>query len=109
MNKEYYSIHQLLQFIENKNVIFSLRVKDRYSDYGIVGLLLAEIKDGKAVIRNYLLSCRALGRKIEYDFFDMVKNEIEKSGLIIEKVLLTKTEKNIPAQNFYKSIETKFK
>lgn len=109
LNKEYYSVHQLLQFIESKNVIFSLRVKDKYSDYGIVGLLLVEIKNNKAIIRNYLLSCRALGRKIEYDFFEMVTIEIEKLGLIIEKVLLTKTEKNIPAQNFYKSIETKFK
>ena len=65
-------MQQLLQFIENKNVIFSLRVKDKYSDYGIVGLLLVEIKDRKAIVRNYLLSCRALGRKIEYDFFENV-------------------------------------
>ena len=74
LNKEYYTVNQLLQFIENKNVIFSIRVKDKYSDYGIVGIILSEIKNDKVIIRNYLMSCSALGRKIEYDFYLMVKN-----------------------------------
>lgn len=109
LNKQYYSVNQLLKYIENKNLIFSLIVKDKYSDYGIVGLILTEVKNDKAVIKNYLLSCRVLGRKIEYVFFEMVTKEIKRLGIVIENVILFKTEKNIPAQNFYKSIENKYK
>ncbi len=45
---------------------FSVRVKDRFGDYGFVGLALAQT-DGPALrVTDFMLSCRVLGRQVEH-------------------------------------------
>ena len=40
-------------------------VKDRFGDYGIVGLLLARKNQSTLIIDTFVLSCRALGKNVE--------------------------------------------
>ena len=42
------------------------RVRDRFGDYGIVGLLIAEPRGDALVLDTFLLSCRVLGRGVEH-------------------------------------------
>jgi FkbH-like protein len=42
-----------------------MRLKDRFGDNGITGILVAFIEDGSLRIDNWLLSCRVLGRRVE--------------------------------------------
>jgi FkbH-like protein len=42
-----------------------MRLKDRFGDNGITGVLIAFIEDGNLRIDNWLLSCRVLGRRVE--------------------------------------------
>lgn len=43
----------------------TLRLRDRFADHGIVGVLLAEDRGGVAEIDTLLLSCRVIGRGAE--------------------------------------------
>ncbi|WP_069166752.1 HAD-IIIC family phosphatase [Nocardia altamirensis] len=43
----------------------TLRLRDRFADHGIVGVLLAEELDGTVEIDTLLLSCRVIGRNAE--------------------------------------------
>jgi FkbH-like protein len=103
-NKVKFSPLELKEMIESNNwLIYSLRVSDIYGDYGIVGLIIIELlhNEKKAILENYILSCRALGRKIEYDFFDSVINDLYSKGYKITEIKFKETEKNKPAQTFY--------
>jgi FkbH-like protein len=42
-----------------------MRLKDRFGDSGITGVLIAFVEHGSLRIDNWLLSCRVLGRRVE--------------------------------------------
>ncbi len=44
---------------------WTLRVRDRFGDYGLVGLISAEWQDDVFRIVDFVLSCRVLGRRVE--------------------------------------------
>ena len=105
-NKKPFTIDQLKQFINDGNIIYELKVSDKFGDYGIVGLILIEVKNNKkAVMINYLMSCRALGRNIENDFYKYMLNDIKNKGLELSGILFAETDKNIPAKTFYNEIK----
>lgn len=42
------------------------KVRDKFGDYGLVGVAVYSIQDEELVVESLLLSCRALGRGVEY-------------------------------------------
>jgi FkbH-like protein len=105
-NKEFFTVAQLEKFISEGNYIYSLKVSDKFGDYGTVGLILVEVSGKDATLRNYLLSCRSLGRSIEHDFYKIVKSELAKGKLNLKEIRFKETAKNIPAKVFYQSISS---
>jgi FkbH-like protein len=103
-NKEVFSVNDLESYTENRNLVYGLSVSDRFGDYGLIGLILVDVQQNEADIRNYLMSCRALGRRIEFDFWDYITNDIKDRKLNLNKVCFKKTEKNKPAQDFLEQI-----
>jgi FkbH-like protein len=100
-NKVAYTVQQLEQFIQNGHLIFSIKVSDKFGDYGTVGLILLEkISEREVRLKNYLMSCRVLGKKIEWQFFDFVINYLQENTINIVEILFRETEKNIPAKEF---------
>jgi FkbH-like protein len=85
------------------HLIFSINVEDKFTDHGIVGVLVVEKEKMHWRIDTFLLSCRVIGRKIEdviLSFVIKLARESKASELIGE---FKTTEKNAPAQDFYKS------
>jgi FkbH-like protein len=56
-------IHSLLS--DSGTVIYSLSVRDRFGALGLVGVLVARFDGESAQIVDFLMSCRALGRRLE--------------------------------------------
>jgi FkbH-like protein len=108
-NKRYYSVDHLKEGISNGLLkCYTLKVSDKFGDYGLVGLILIELASGKITLENYILSCRILGRRIEFDFFEKVNNTIHETfKKNIEEIRFNRTDRNIPAQNFYNHIKQK--
>ena len=75
-------------------------MKDRFGDYGNVGLILAREIQNTLVIDTFLLSCRILGRNVE----DVILTELQKycisNGLYTICAQFQRTEKNQPFFEF---------
>jgi len=99
-NKKPYSISELNDWIDDDNLIFSLKVTDKYGDYGTVGLILIKIEGRNVVLENYILSCRVLGKKIENNFLDEVLAYLATKEMILTEILFKESMKNIPAKQF---------
>ncbi len=105
-NKKYYSVQALKEFIADKNgTIYSLKVSDKYGDYGTTGMLLIENKSENVVLENYIMSCRILGRRIEDNFFDFLIRDIQNEQKRLTEIKFVSTAKNKPAEEFLNKIQ----
>lgn len=97
-----YSEEDINRFIKEENYILRLiHVKDRFGDYGITGLAILKRIDPQTLeIDTFLLSCRILGKNIEFAFLQELVNEAKKNN--IQKVIakFIPTSKNDPAATF---------
>ena len=73
--------------IKNSEFIFMVSLKDVYGDHGNVGLInLKKINDKEIYCENFLMSCRVIGRCLE---FWILKKIIDKSmNMGFEKIKL---------------------
>ncbi len=104
-NKREYTPDELSRFISDGNSVYSIKVADRFGDYGTVGLILVEKKTSTAIIENFLMSCRALGKRIEDQFYQSVIDNLAGQNKTINEIRFQETAKNKPAQDFYKKIK----
>jgi len=95
------SENQLDILISKKNLyLFSCKVKDKFGDMGLVGVVSFKFLSDQIEIIDFILSCRAFGRSIEkamlYKIIQVLKKE--KKNKIVFKYL--KTKKNKPCLDF---------
>jgi FkbH-like protein len=79
----------------------TVRVRDRFGDHGIVGVMLAH-RDGDALeVDSFLLSCRVIGRKVETVMLAALCDEAQSRGLGRLRGEIVVTKKNEPARDLY--------
>lgn len=79
----------------------AVRVRDRFGDAGVTGLVLASRDDGVCVIDSLLLSCRVIGRGIETALLAAVCQRAAAQGCHSVRGEFVPTSKNAPAADFY--------
>ncbi len=84
--------------------IATFSVQDRYGDYGVTGLAIIQLnKDlsGACVIDSLLMSCRVIGRNIEYCFVNELVGVLKGNG--IKKIIASykETAKNAQVSRLY--------
>jgi len=80
------------------------RVRDRFGDYGIVGVLIATVADNYAKsweIDTWLISCRALGRGVEDVMFSSLLKAAKRCGITRLIGIYKPSEKNVQVADFY--------
>lgn len=82
-------------------LVYSCSVSDRFGDNGIVGCCIIKIENPEAFIDSFLLSCRVLGRNVEYAFLSAVIDELRKKGIENVGAKYVKTEKNRANEDFF--------
>ena len=93
-------------FLNTQSYIFPLKVHDKYGDHGITALCmvkLSEENDSSAEISNFLMSCRILGREIEYDFLNWCLNFLYNKGVKEVCANFSLTKKNDQVSSFYEN------
>ncbi len=90
---------------DEKSINWIIEVKDRFGDYGIVGLVLGKVTDNVLVIETFLLSCRVLGRNVEGIILSELQNYCTANGLDTITALFEPTPKNKPFQEFLEKSE----
>ncbi len=85
-----------------------VKVKDRFGDYGLVGLLLFEVQENALFVDTFLLSCRVLGRGVEHKMLAYLGTLAQERGLGRVELFYTPTKKNQPAWDFLTSVGRQF-
>lgn len=85
-----------------------VHVRDRFGDYGLVGVLIYAVGDDSLIVDTMLLSCRTLGRGVEHEMVAFLGRQAKISR--VENVILpfVSTPKNQPAKDFLHSIASEF-
>jgi FkbH-like protein len=81
-----------------------VQVRDRFGDYGIVGVLIFSTQANLLEIDTFLLSCRVLGRGVEHQMLNYLGKIAQQRHLSHVQATYLPTKKNLPALNFLESI-----
>ncbi|MFZ6658983.1 HAD-IIIC family phosphatase, partial [Undibacterium sp. TJN19] len=97
---------ELQSIIEKKNTRgFIVQVQDKFGDYGQTGVVVL-VADSAAnsvstlIVDTFLLSCRVLGRHIEYCVLQKIREHAESLQCAQVHFPLVRSDKNAPVQLF---------
>jgi len=97
-----YSELDINNIIAGNARVYCLGVKDKFGDNGISGLAIIVYDENRnATIETFLLSCRILGKNIEYAFLDLLLNKLQREGIQKVFAVYIPTAKNIQVAAFY--------
>ena len=85
---------------KKNNYMWTIRAKDKFGDYGIIGILSITVKNKVAYIVDFIFSCRIVGRFIEDSAIQFLKNYSKKNKIKQINGLYKKTKKNILIYKF---------
>lgn len=83
---------------------FVTHVRDRFGDYGLVGVIICQSTEDALVIESMLLSCRALGRGVEHRMLAELGRIAEAQRLRTVVVPYLPSSKNRPALDFLNQV-----
>lgn len=99
-----YTEQQIADFAANPEYgVYSIRVKDRFGDNGIVGVLITRTDDDVCEIDTFLLSCRVIGRTIETAMLGFLTDMSRAGGASVLQGWFIPTKKNAPVKDLYSS------
>jgi FkbH-like protein len=85
-----------------KAAALQVRLADRFGDNGIIAVLMARVDaDGSAVITNWLMSCRVLGRRVEEACLNVLAERCAEMGTARLIGMYRPTEKNSMVKDLY--------
>ncbi len=102
-----YSETEIDNFLASeKYQVYALDVNDRFGTYGTVGLVIVEFNrtEFSATIDTFLMSCRTMGRKVEFAFFDAILKDLWKFDVKHLYAKYSPTEKNNPVSFVYEEL-----
>ncbi len=80
--------------------IYSAEVTDKFGEYGNVIVALIAPNEMEARLDNLLMSCRVMGRDVEFAFLNHILGKLRASGIQKITASFIPTAKNIPAKDF---------
>ena len=100
-----YSETEIENFIKSKNSdVYAFSVDDKFGSSGVTGLcVLSNKKDQKIQIDSFLMSCRIIGRNIEYVFIDYIIEQLKIDGFTSLTSKFISTIKNKQVLNFFEN------
>ena len=81
--------------------VWTLRVKDRYADNGLVAVAIARTDAQVCEIDTFLMSCRVIGRTVETALLAHLAADARSQGARLLQGWFLPTKKNAPSQDFY--------
>jgi FkbH-like protein len=81
--------------------IFSIHVRDRFGDHGLVGVAITHDHGDECEVDTFLLSCRVIGRTVETALLAQLAESAAQRGRKRLVGWFLPTKKNAPARDFY--------
>jgi FkbH-like protein len=79
-------------------------VRDRFGEYGLVGVLVYSEAGDQLEVDTFLLSCRVLGRGVEHEMLARLGAIASARGLKRVHIPFVRSKKNTPAMEFLQSV-----
>ena len=97
-----YTTTEIDNFVNSsENLVMAFEVNDKFGGFGVTGLSIVEISGDKAIIDTFLMSCRVLGRNIEFKFLNEIMIFLDSLGVKNVNAFYSKTLKNNQVTDFY--------
>jgi FkbH-like protein len=87
----------------------TVHVRDRFGDYGLVGMMLYQLDEESVTLDTFLLSCRALGKGVEHRMLATLGQIAEQRGLKRVTVPFVAMARNRPAKLLLESVGAKYR
>ena len=91
------------------SIVLRVKVRDRFGDYGLVGLVVADARSNVLAVDTLLLSCRVLGRGVEHAILRHLGEIAIERGLSQVQLAYLPTPKNEPARAFAESVAANYR
>jgi FkbH-like protein/FkbM family methyltransferase len=88
--------------------LLTVDVRDRFGDYGLVGVVIFARTCDALEVETFLLSCRVLGRGVEHQIIRHLGESARQLGLQRVDIRFIPSAKNRPAQDFLDKIGGRF-
>ena len=103
-----YTESQVDQFTtDKKHEVYAMFVKDKFGDNGLTGVCIAkkDEKDPKnVIIDSLLMSCRIIGRNIEFVYMNHIIKDLANKGYQLLTADFIPTKKNSQVEDFYDKV-----
>ena len=87
--------------VEGAGAIYTMTVRDRFADHGLVVAAVVAVAEDRAEILNLAMSCRVIGLGVERRFIDAILDDISASRrLVVARI--NPTSRNVAARNVYR-------
>lgn len=96
-----YTETDIEQFMDD-DIVISVEVLDKFGDNGITAVMILKLEDTTVSIDTFLMSCRVIGRNIEFALCDTLFEKLKNRQIETCKATYIKTLKNEQVQNLYK-------
>lgn len=84
--------------------ILTVHMADKYGDQGLVAVLIIKYAGMAAEIDTFLMSCRVMGRKVEFEMMARIKSLLKQKGITTVKASYIKTLKNVPVVDLFEKL-----
>lgn len=100
-----YSQEQIHELAHNPNSnIITVHVSDKYGEQGLISVIILKYSNDNALIDSFLMSCRVMGRNLEFEIMAQIKNMLLEKNISKITGEYIKSLKNIPVENLYDSL-----
>jgi FkbH-like protein len=83
---------------------FSVRLKDRFGDHGLISILIAKTVDATMQVDTWLMSCRVLKRQVEDEVLNELVRLAKSRGCEKIEGIYRRTAKNEMVRDLYKNM-----
>ena len=80
--------------------LFLYEIEDRFTNHGLCALAVVRM-DGGAQIDDFIMSCRVMGRNLEYGILDDIERSLSGEGISRLGAVYRKGPKNAPVEKLY--------
>jgi FkbH-like protein len=89
--------------------VFAVSVRDRFGDYGLVGVMMARLASDSVDVDTFLLSCRVLGKGVEHRMLARLGELAQAQDLSRVNLAFRASAKNRPARDFLEKYAAAFR
>lgn len=90
--------------LSNNYSVYSFNVEDRFGSSGLTGVLITHHETGVLRVDTFLMSCRVIGRGIEFSAWDHVFKDARAKGCTHVEATYIPTQKNAQVKDFYERL-----